>query len=51
LEAIVLTPGENDGKQPVFRVQLGPIASVQLCDHLTDQLTDLGIDAPHVVIR
>ena len=36
---------------PVYRVQVGPIASVELADHLTQQLARLGISDPHVVIR
>ena len=36
---------------PVYRVQVGPIASVELADHLTQQLAQLGISDPHVVIR
>jgi rare lipoprotein A len=36
---------------PLFRVQVGPIASVELADHLTQRLGGMGIDNPHVVIR
>ena len=36
---------------PVYRVQVGPIASVELADHLTQRLAQLGINDPHVVIR
>jgi rare lipoprotein A len=36
---------------PVYRVQVGPIASVELADHLSQRLDKLGIRNPHVVIR
>lgn len=36
---------------PVYRVQVGPIASIELCDHLTDKLVGLGIPETRLVIR
>lgn len=36
---------------PVYRVQIGPIASVELADHLTKRLDRMGIRDPRVVIR
>lgn len=37
--------------KPLYRVQVGPIASVELADHLTKKLDQLGITDPHVIIR
>ena len=42
---------ESLGESPLYRVQVGPIASVELADHLTLRLDELGIRDPHVVIR
>lgn len=42
---------ESLGESPLYRVQVGPIASVELADHLTLRLDELGIHDPHVVIR
>ncbi|MEN8177092.1 MAG: septal ring lytic transglycosylase RlpA family protein [Pseudomonadota bacterium] len=36
---------------PLFRVQVGPIASIELCDHLADKLSGLGIPEARLVIR
>jgi len=42
---------ESLGESPLYRVQVGPIASVELADHLALRLDELGIRDPHVVIR
>ncbi|MDJ0806576.1 MAG: septal ring lytic transglycosylase RlpA family protein [Gammaproteobacteria bacterium] len=36
---------------PLFRVQVGPIASIELCDNLADKLNGLGIPETRLVIR
>lgn len=36
---------------PFYRVQVGPIASVELCDNLADRLNVLGIAETRLVIR
>ncbi len=37
-------------QQPVFRVRVGPIATVEEADRMANMLTQHGIDSPHVVI-
>ena len=39
----------NDGKGAIYRVQLGPIASVEIADQLVDTLFSLGINEHHFV--
>ncbi|MCU7918004.1 MAG: septal ring lytic transglycosylase RlpA family protein [Candidatus Thiodiazotropha sp. (ex Epidulcina cf. delphinae)] len=51
LQADILIQDSDDSKHPVYRVQVGPIASVELADHLSQRLGQLGIRDPHVVIR
>ncbi|MEJ2618874.1 MAG: septal ring lytic transglycosylase RlpA family protein [Candidatus Thiodiazotropha sp.] len=51
LKTSVLIEGGNSVANSVYRVQVGPIASVELADHLSQRLTQLGIENPHVVIR
>ncbi len=40
----------TDEQQRIFRVRIGPLASVESVDHLTHLLADHGIQSPHVVI-
>jgi rare lipoprotein A len=47
---VLIEEGAGD-TSPLYRVQVGPIASVELADHLTQRLDQLGIKDPHVVIR
>ncbi len=51
LQVKVLIEESTGAATPVYRVQVGPIASVELADHLTQRLDQLGIRDPHVVIR
>ena len=51
LKASVLIQNNGNPAHPVYRVQVGPIASVELADHLSQRLAQLGIQNPHVVIR
>ncbi|MET0108418.1 MAG: septal ring lytic transglycosylase RlpA family protein [Candidatus Thiodiazotropha sp.] len=51
LQASVLIEDSAHPERPVYRVQVGPIASVELADHLSQKLGRLGIANPHVVIR
>lgn len=51
LSVSVLIEETTGSANPLFRVQIGPIASVELADHLTRKLDQLGIANPHVVIR
>ncbi len=51
LQVNVLIEESTVSTAPVYRVQVGPIASVELADHLTQRLDQLGIRDPHVVIR
>ena len=51
LQVSVLIEQSTGAAAPVYRVQVGPIASVELADHLTQRLDRLGITDPHVVIR
>ncbi|MCU7842608.1 MAG: septal ring lytic transglycosylase RlpA family protein [Candidatus Thiodiazotropha sp. (ex Monitilora ramsayi)] len=51
LQVSVLIEKTINSTNPVFRVQIGPIASVELADHLTQRLDSMGIGNPHVVIR
>ena len=51
LQVSVLIEQSAGATSPVYRVQVGPIASVELADHLTQRLDRLGIRDPHVVIR
>ena len=36
---------------PVYRVQVGPLASVEQVDAISGQLSRIGIGSPHVVIE
>jgi len=51
LQVSVLIEESANGSNAVYRVQVGPIASVELADHLSTRLDELGIHNPHVVIR
>ncbi|MEJ2693525.1 MAG: septal ring lytic transglycosylase RlpA family protein [Candidatus Thiodiazotropha sp.] len=51
LEVKVLIEEASSSATPLYRVQVGPIASVELADHLSHRLDQLGIRDPHVVIR
>ncbi|MCG8489501.1 MAG: septal ring lytic transglycosylase RlpA family protein [Chromatiales bacterium] len=51
LNTRVLIQGDSAVANRVYRVQVGPIASVELADHLSQRLRQLGIENPHVVIR
>ncbi|MCG7996079.1 MAG: septal ring lytic transglycosylase RlpA family protein [Candidatus Thiodiazotropha taylori] len=51
LKTSVLIQGDSAVANQVYRVQVGPIASVELADHLSQRLSQLGIENPHVVIR
>lgn len=51
LQVSVLIEETMSSADTVFRVQVGPIASVELADHLTQRLDRMGINNPHVVIR
>ncbi|MEW8505678.1 MAG: septal ring lytic transglycosylase RlpA family protein [Candidatus Thiodiazotropha sp.] len=51
LQTDVLIEDSENPERPVYRVQVGPIASVELADHLSQRLAKLGIADPHVVIR
>jgi rare lipoprotein A len=51
LKTGVLIEDSEHPERTVYRVQVGPIASVELADHLSQQLGRLGIADPHVVIR
>lgn len=42
-------PREAD--KPLFRVQVGPLDSVQLADSITLQLQGIGVENPHIVIN
>jgi rare lipoprotein A len=51
LQVNVLIEESPSGASPLYRVRVGPIASVELADHLSQRLDELGIHNPHVVIR
>ncbi|MES9861752.1 MAG: septal ring lytic transglycosylase RlpA family protein [Candidatus Thiodiazotropha sp. LLP2] len=51
LKTSVLIHGNDSSNDRVYRVQVGPIASVEMADHLSQQLSQLGIENPHVVVR
>ncbi len=51
LRTQVLIENSDNPRRPIYRVQVGPIASVELADHLSQKLARLGIADPHVVIR
>jgi rare lipoprotein A len=51
LRTQVLIEDSDNPVRPVYRVQIGPIASVELADHISQQLAKLGIADHHVVIR
>jgi rare lipoprotein A len=36
---------------PIYRVRLGPIASVEMCDHLTTRLQGMGLPGARLVVR
>ena len=39
----------NNGSGAIYRVQVGPIASVEIADQLVDTLFGLGINEHHFV--
>lgn len=49
LPGILILPGYAN-QQPVFRVRIGPLASVEEADRMASLLTRYGISSPHVVI-
>jgi rare lipoprotein A len=51
LQVSVLIEESSSSTAPLYRVRVGPIASVQLADQLTQRLDRLGISDPQVVIR
>ena len=51
LNTAVLVQEPHATDQPLFRVQIGPIASIELCDQLTDKLVSLGIPETRLVFR
>jgi rare lipoprotein A len=51
LNTAVLIEDSKPPERPIYRVQVGPIASVEIADRLSQQLGRLGIADPHVVIR
>lgn len=51
LQTGVLVEEHNNANTPVFRVRVGPIASVELCDQLTNHLNGMGIPGARLVIR
>lgn len=40
----------ND-KQKIYRVRIGPLLSVETADKLADQIIQLGIASPHIVVK
>jgi rare lipoprotein A len=40
----------NNDNRPIYRVRVGPLASVEVADHLTDLLVEHGIHSPRVVV-
>ena len=51
LKTDVLVEQHQFADAPIYRVQVGPIASVELCDHLTTRLTDMGLTGARLVVR
>jgi rare lipoprotein A len=51
LKTGVLVEEHNNANTPVFRVKVGPIASVELCDQLTNRLSGMGISEARLVVR
>lgn len=51
LQTAVLIKQHNLAANPIYRVQVGPIASVELCDQMADRLTGLGVPETRLVIR
>jgi rare lipoprotein A len=49
LPGIHILPGYAN-QQPVFRVRIGPISSVEEADRMASMLAQFGISSPHVVI-
>lgn len=50
LDKIKVTAGQSR-EQPVYRVRIGPIDSVEQADQLARLLVDRGMEHPHVVIE
>lgn len=50
LESTVRVDSINKRKQPLFRVKIGPIDTVEEIDRLSIQLASLGIKTPRVII-
>jgi len=51
LKTGVLVEPHQLADTPIYRVQIGPIASIELCDHLTTRLNDMGIPGVRLVVR
>jgi len=49
-EPVRIQPVERDGRT-LFRVQVGPLASVEQADDVNDQLARIGITQPRVIIE
>lgn len=50
LESSVKVDSVNQKKQPLYRVKVGPIDTVEEIDRLSSQLASLGIKTPRVII-
>ncbi len=51
LQTGVLVEEHNNAQSSVFRVRVGPIASIELCDQLTNRLNGMGIPEARLVVR
>ncbi|BCO32837.1 hypothetical protein TspCOW1_29400 [Thiohalobacter sp. COW1] len=49
LPGIEIQQGYSD-QRPVFRVRIGPLASIEDADRMAESLTRFGIQRPHVVV-
>lgn len=50
LPPVQVQEGADASNTPIYRVRIGPIASVDEADRLAAQLAELGLGTPHVVI-
>jgi rare lipoprotein A len=51
LKTGVLVEQHKLADAPIYRVQVGPIASVELCDDLTTRLNGMGLPGARLVVR
>lgn len=49
MDSLTINTGYSEEKN-IYRVRIGPLASVEQADAITNRITNLGFDEPHIVL-